>query len=69
MDVLERLTWDFLSNAFNKRFATYKLLDSHIRKLNTIKMRHNENVKEYIHKFNHIRHTCLNEPHLTHTVT
>jgi len=24
---------------------------------------------EYIDRFNHIRHTCLNEPHLTHTVT
>ena len=66
MDAPKRLTWEFLSNAFIKRFGTYKLLDSLIRKLNTIKMRHSENVREYIDRFNHIRHTCLNEPHLTH---
>ena len=32
-------------------------------------MRHNENFRDYIDRFNHIRHTCLNEPHLTHMVT
>ena len=69
MDVPERLTWEYLSNAFIKRFGTDKLFDSSIWKLRTIKMRHNENVKEYFDRFNRIRHTCLNEPHLTHIVT
>jgi hypothetical protein len=69
MDVPERLTWQFLSQAFVKRFGTDKLLDSPIRRLSTIKMKHNENVREYIDRFNRIRHTCENEPHLTHTVT
>ena len=32
-------------------------------------MNHNENVREYIDRFYQIRHTCENEPHLTHTVT
>ena len=63
------LSWEYLSNAFIKRFGTDKLLDSPIRKLSTIKMQHSENVREYIDRFNHIRHTCLNEPHLTHTIT
>ena len=52
MDVPERLTWQFLSHAFVKRFRTDKLLDSSIRKLSTIKMKHNENVREYIDRFN-----------------
>jgi len=38
MDVPERLSWEFLSNAFIKRIGTNKLLDSPICKLNTIKM-------------------------------
>ena len=58
-----------MRNAFIKRFGIDKLLDSPVRKLNTIKMRHIENVREYIDRFNRIRHTCLNEPHLTHTIT
>jgi len=69
MDVPQRLTWEFLSNTFIKGFGIDKLLDSPIHKLNTIKMRHNETVREYIDRFNRIRHTCLNEPHLTHTMT
>jgi len=69
IDVLERLTWQFLSHAFVKRFGTNKLLDSPIRNLSTIKMKHNENVREYIDRFNKNWHTCENEPHLTNTVT
>ena len=51
------------------RVGTDKLLNSPIRRLSTIKMKHNENVREYIDRFNQVRHTCENEPHLTHMVT
>jgi len=69
MDFPERLTWEYLSNAFVKRSETHKLLDSPIWKLSTIKMQHSENIREYIDSFSCIRHTCVNEPHLTHTFT
>ena len=69
MDEVDRLTWTNLERAFCKRFGTDKLLDSPIRKLSTIRMKHSENVREYIDRFNHIRHACPNEPHLSHTIT
>jgi hypothetical protein len=69
MEETDRVTWAQLEEAFCKRFGTDKLLDSPIRKLSTIKMKHNENVREYIDRFNRIRHLCPNEPHLTHTIT
>ena len=46
-----------------------KLLDSPIRKLSTIKIKHNENVWDYIDRFNIIRHLNPNKPHLSHTIT
>ena len=69
MEETDRVTWSQLKEAFCKRFGTDKLLDSPIRKLSTIKIKHNENVREYIDRFNRIRHLCPNEPHLTHTIT
>ena len=69
MDEADRLTWANLERAFCKRFGTDKLLDSPIRKLSTIKMKSSENVREYIDRFNRIRHACPNESHLSHTIT
>ena len=69
MDEADRLTWTNLERAFCKRFGTDKLLDSPIRKLSTIHMKHSENVREYIDRFNRIRHACPDEPHLSHTIT
>ena len=63
------MTWTQLEEEFCKRFGTNELLDNPIRKLSTIKIKHNENVQEYIDRFNRIRHICPNEPHLTHTIT
>ena len=68
MEETDRVTWAQLEEAFCKRFGTDKLLDSPIRKLSTIKIKPNENVREYIDRFNRIRHLCPNEPHLTHTI-
>ena len=65
----DRLTWTNLERVLCKRFGTDKLLDSPIRKLSTIRMKHNENVREYIDRFNRIRHACPEEPHLSHTIT
>ena len=54
MDEADRGTWALLEAAFVKRFGSNKLMDSPIRKLSTIKMKHNENVPEYIDRFNRI---------------
>lgn len=68
MDTPNRLTRDLLGRAFIKRFRTYKILDNPIQNLSTIKMRHSENIREYIDRFNCIRHTCPHEPYLTHII-
>ena len=44
MEETDRVTWAQLEEAFCKRFGTDKLLDSPIRKLSTIKIKHNKNV-------------------------
>ena len=63
------MTWAQIEEAFCKRFETNKLLDNPIRKLSTIKIKHNKNVREYTDRFNRIRHLCPNKPHITHTIT
>ena len=55
MEETNRTTWAQLEKSFCKRFGTNKLLDSPIRKLSTIKIKHNENVREYIDRFDRIR--------------
>jgi len=54
MDKVDRLAWKFLETAFIKRFGSNKLMDNPIRILNTIHMKHSENVYEYIDHFNRI---------------
>ena len=69
MEEIDRVMWAQLKESFCKCFRTNKLLDNPIRKLSTIKIKHNENLREYIDRFNCIRHLCPNKPHLTHTIT
>jgi len=69
MDMPKMLRWEYLGRALIKIFGTDKLLESPIRKLSIIKMRHCENLQEHIDSSNHIRHTKSNEPHITHTIT
>jgi hypothetical protein len=54
MDEADRATWALLETAFIKRFGSDKLMDSPIRRLSTIRMKQNENVREYIDRFNRI---------------
>ena len=54
MDEADRATWALLETAFIKRFGSDKLMDSPIRRLSTILMKPNENVHEYIDRFNRI---------------
>ena len=69
MEEADRGTWALLEATFVRRFGSDKLMDSPIRKLSIIKMKHNKNVREYIDRFNRIQHQCLDSPHLTHTIT
>ena len=54
MDEANRATWALLETAFFKRFGSDKLMDSPIRRLSTIRMKQNENVRDYIDRFNRI---------------